>query len=340
MIQDISGKIVFLGTGGTIAGVAEHAGDNLGYVAGTLGVEQLLGGVAGLSAARHNWVAEQVAQVDSKDMTFRVLTQLAQRCDHWLREPDVQGIVITHGTDTLEETAYFLRQVLPDILMGRKPVVLTCAMRPASSQHPDGPQNLLDAVSVAQNPHAQGVLIVCAGRIHSALHVQKIHPYRLDAFDSGEAGPLGLVEEGRVRWLNSLPGAWPSADLNLTGMAMPDPAVMDRLMAITEWPRVEIVVSHAGADGWIVDALLAAPPGLAKQRSLRGIVVAGTGNGTVHCELEAALLKAQAAGIRVLRATRCSYGTVLPTEGAAIAESTALSPVKARVALTLELAGI
>ena len=105
------------------------------------------------------------------------------------------GYVILHGTSTLEETAYFLSRVLT----GHQPVVLTCAMRPASALSPDGPQNLLDALTVSRQAQA-GVFVVCGGCVHSAAYVQKVHPYRLDAFSSGDAGPVGFVEEGRVRW--------------------------------------------------------------------------------------------------------------------------------------------
>src|SRR4051794_9743617 len=126
-------RVVVLGTGGTIAGKAASIGDNIGYTAGQVGVADLLGGIE--PPAGVTLVAEQVAQLDSKDMSFEVWQKLAQRCAHWLARPDVAGIVITHGTDTLEETAFFLHSVLA----ATKPVVLTCAMRPATALAPDGP---------------------------------------------------------------------------------------------------------------------------------------------------------------------------------------------------------
>ena len=112
-----------------------------------------------------------------------------------LARPEVAAIIVTHGTDTLEETAYFLQRVLAPA----KPVVLTAAMRPATSRLADGPQNLADAVAVATAPGARGVVVVVAGTVHSALDVRKVHPYRLDAFGSGDAGPIARVEEGRLR---------------------------------------------------------------------------------------------------------------------------------------------
>lgn len=308
---------VILGTGGTIAGRASSASDNIGYTAAQLGVEQLLTAIPSL-ADGGALISEQVAQIDSKDMDFAVWAKLAGRVNHYLARPDVQGIVITHGTDTLEETAYFLQAVCKPA----KPVVLTCAMRPASSQFPDGPQNLVDALTVARCAGAQGVVAVCAATVHSALDVQKVHTYQLNAFGSGDAGPLAHVEEGRVRLLRN----WPLAQQSWAQAAM---KIIASPEGFADWPRVEIVMSYAGAGAAVVKALLA--------QDVHGLVVAGTGNGTVHHGLEAALLQAQAAGVRVVRATRCPNGQVLSMPGAAIPDSGGLSPVKARIALMLQL---
>ena len=338
MSNDFSKKIVLLGTGGTIAGSAADADDNLGYTAAQRGVTQLLQAVPDVALAPYTLVAEQVAQLDSKDMSFAVWRQLALRCAHWLAQDEVQGIVITHGTDTLEETAFFLQSVLPTRLTACKPVVLTCAMRPASARFPDGPQNLSDALMVAGDAAAKGVLVLCAGRIHSAAQVQKIHPYRLDAFDSGEAGPLGFVEEGRARWVNA-PVPVLASSVTAEGERPIDPppvGALEIVEGLTQWPRVEIVMNYAGASGFMVDAMLAHAGN--ELEPLRGLVVAATGNGTLHFDLEAALLRAQAAGVRVVLASRCSYGRVLPRSGAPFPDSRGLSPVKARVALLLELA--
>ena len=330
MLMNISKKLVVLGTGGTIAGTAQRAADNLGYTAAQLGVGELLDAVPGLThlLAGRTLVTEQVAQIDSKDMSFVVWQQLALRVSHYLAQPDVTGLVITHGTDTLEETAYFLHVVLPGPLLAGRPVVLTCAMRPASSLTPDGPQNLLDAVAVATAPGACGVLAVCAGTLHGALEVQKVHPYRLDAFDSGDSGPLGYVEEGQVRLVRD----WPIAPVDIAQ------AAIEKIVVWADWPRVEIVMNHAGANGAIVQALLSQNGANCSQAGpVRGIVVAATGNGTVHHELEAALREAQAAGVTVWLATRCASGRVLSAPGHAFPDSKGLSPVKARVALMLAL---
>ncbi|MDP3798397.1 MAG: asparaginase [Polaromonas sp.] len=311
--------IVILGTGGTIAGRAASASDNIGYTAAEVGIEQLVAAIPGLADAGP-LIAEQVAQLDSKDMSFAVWAKLAGRVNHFLAQPDVAGIVVVHGTDTLEETAYFLQAVCSPA----KPVVLTCAMRPATALVPDGPQNMLDAVAVARHPGAKGVVAVCAGSVHTARDVQKVHPYQVDAFSSGDAGPLGYVEEGSLRLLRN----WPEADANRAPDAK---KIMAALDGATDWPHVEIVMSHAGARGAVVQALM--------QQGVRGLVVATTGNGTVHQALEAALLEAQAAGVSVVRATRCPNGRVLPKPGDLIPDSQGLSPVKARIDLMLRLLG-
>jgi L-asparaginase len=339
MLTNISKKIVLLGTGGTIAGSAADADDNVGYTAAQVGVDQLLQSTPDLGKAAYAVVAEQVAQVDSKDMSFAVWRLLALRCAHWLTQSDVQGIVITHGTDTLEETAFFLRSVLPANLTACKPVVLTCAMRPASARFSDGPQNLSDAFVVAADGTAKGVLAVCAGRIHSALHVQKVHPYRLDAFDSGDVGPMGFVEEGRARWVNAQAPGSASFDTLIADVLHSSesvPSALETVASLTQWPRVEIVMNYVGANGFMVDAMLAKSANV--EDPLRGLVVAATGNGTLHCDLEAALLRAQAAGVRVVLASRCGYGSLVRRSDGLIPDSQGLSPVKARVALLLELA--
>jgi L-asparaginase len=312
-------KVVILGTGGTIAGRASSAGDNIGYRAGEVGIDEVVETIPELSA-NGLIVTEQVAQVDSKDITFAIWRQLALRVDHFLSQEDVQGIVITHGTDTLEETAFFLQSVC----QYDKPVVLTCAMRPATARQPDGPQNVLDAVTTARWPGATGVLVVCAGRIHSAQDVQKVHTYRLDAFDSGEAGVIGFIEENCLRLVRN----WPVAQAKRARAAIK--YIADDLNA-ADWPRVEIIMNYAGASGAIVDALRA--------QGIDGLVVAATGNGTLHTDLELALLAAKAAGVKVVRATRCVNGRIFPRPDDSLPDSNGLSPAKARVAMLLELMG-
>ena len=302
-----------LGTGGTLAGTSVAAHDNIGYAAAQRGIAELLGAIAPLK--NRALVSEQVAQIDSKDMDDAVWAQLAQRCAWWLAQDDVGGVVVTHGTDTLEETAYLLQALLAP----SKPVVLTCAMRPATALSPDGPQNIVDAIAVAAWPGASGVVAVCAGVIHAAVDVRKQHTYRLDAFGSGDAGPIGYVEEGRLRLLRDWPAPQDGAPH----------AAMAWLASGAAWPQVEIVTSHAGSSGRIVQSLVV--------QGVRGLVVAGSGNGTIHHALEAALQEAQAKGVRVMRATRCAQGRVIGHPRDAFDAGQGLSPVKARIALQLEM---
>jgi L-asparaginase len=309
-MQSQGSTVVILGTGGTIAGTAAHVGDNVGYTAAQIGIGQLVAAVPALSG--RSLEAEQVAQLDSKDMDHATWRALALRCAHHLARADVAGIVVTHGTDTLEETAWLLQRVLAPA----KPVVLTAAMRPATALLRDGPQNLLDAVTVAAWAGACGVVAVLNGLVHGARDVRKLHPYRVDAFGSGDAGPLGVVEEGVLRLFRD----WPRDGGVAVGV--------DRLPPAGQWPQVEIVTSHAGATGDGVRALAAA--------GVRGIVAAGTGNGTLHAALAAALHEAQAAGVRVLRTTRCRDGRVVGADDG-LPSAADLTPEKARVELLLRL---
>ncbi len=311
-------KIVILGTGGTIAGTASNASSNIEYTAAEVGVSQLVVTIPGL---QNGVETEQVAQIDSKDMSFEVWTALAMRVHHHLARQDVQGVVITHGTDTLEETAFFLQAVLSPV----KPVVLTCAMRPASALAPDGPQNILDAVCVARHVGAQGVMVVCAGNLHSAHDVQKIHTYQLNAFGSGDAGPIGFIEEQKLKIVRN----WPVAPDKYNVIATEKIAVLNQ---VTAWPKVEIVMNYAGVDGALVDTLVA--------QGVQGLVVAGTGNGTVHQSLHAALRHAQAKGVQIVRSTRCTQGRVLARSDDSFPASDGLSPVKARIRLMLGLMGL
>ena len=301
-------RIVILATGGTIAGTAADAADTLGYTAARLGVDALVAAVPAL--AGRPLETEQVAQLDSKDMDEPTWHRLAGRVAAHLARDEVGGVVVTHGTDTLEETAYFLQRLLAPA----KPVVLTAAMRPATALQADGPQNLLDAVTLAGEPGAAGVVAVLAGTVHAAPDLRKLHTHRLDAFGSGDAGPLGVIEAGRLRRFRDWPRGTP---IGLA--ALPD----------GPWPRVEVVTSHAGARGSLVDALVA--------QGVDGIVAAGTGNGTLHHALEAALRRATEAGVLVWRSTRVATGAVLGGDDEALPATGPLSAVQARVELLLEL---
>ena len=335
-------QIIVLGTGGTIAGKSASATDNVAYVASQVGVAQLLAAIPSLASADGSaiygdceLVCEQVAQIDSKDMNFEIWQRLLARCTYWLAQPQVQGIVITHGTDTLEETAFFLHSALDT----NKAVVLTCAMRPSTAIAPDGPQNLLDALAVASSDPIKagisGVVAVCAGTIHSAVDVQKVHNYRLDAFSSGDAGVLGYVKEGKLVVYRNYKSNMSIASINITYAAMKK--IANSFHDLKTLPRVEIVLNHSGATGAMVEALLDQRKSAASNE-LRGIVVAATGNGTISKELERSLQIAEAAGVVVWRSTRCAFGALVGKADAQFGDSGGLTPVKARIALMLHLA--
>jgi len=314
-------KVVVLGMGGTIAGVSDTSALR-GYRAGEVQVAELVG-TAGVPAGVEV-VTEQVAQVDSKDMDESLWLALALRAQHWLAQPEVTGIVVTHGTDTLEETAFFLHSVL-DLA---KPLVLTGAMRPSTDAEPDGPGNLRDAIRVAATPGAIGVLVVFAGRLFLGSAVRKVHPRRVDAFEAGDPGLLGRITgEGlamSAAWPRSIHGQVPGA---LTAFA-------GRIVAGRKLPWVAWVTSHAGATGEDVLALLAA--------GVEGLVVGGTGNGMVHRRLEAALAQARAQGVPVVIGSRCSLGdaqSAIARPDGADDDDLALQPAKARIALQLRLLG-
>ena len=289
-------KIVVLATGGTISGLALNVARPHEYLSGQVCVEDLLKSIPPNGIELLN---EQVAQIDSKDMSFAIWQSLLGRVAFWLAQDDVQGVVVTHGTDTLEETAYFLQTVLQPI----KPLALTCAMLPANVLGSDGPGNLSDALAWVQQPDATGVSVVCANQVHEGQAVQKSHSQQRNPFTS----QMDITQPKALR--------------------VPTVA---KVLACQQWPRVEVVQNHTGADGRLVRSLMA-------HDAPHGWVVLGTGNGTLHHDLEAALLDAQKQGAHVLRASRCAQGGVQSRETDVLPHAGALTAVHARVALLLHL---
>lgn len=303
-------RIIILGTGGTIAGFTGGGREDDDSKRVVWSIDDLLACVSGVQGVADLCV-EQVANVDSKDMGFAIWQRLAVRVREWLERDDIDACVVTHGTDTMEETAYFLSLVHGH----RKPVVITGAMRLPDSLSPDGPANLYDAVRVAADPQSVGCGVLCVmhGRIHSARDVTKVQAASIDAFTSGEDGPVGFITPEGVRIVRQVEKE--------TGVPFMIPAPS------REWPRVEIVLSHTGADGAVVLGLLHEL--LRSVRPLRGLVVAGTGSGRVHNEMETALKTARAHGLRVEVVSRISAGSC--------GKFARLNPVKARVRMMLEL---
>lgn len=311
-------KVVVLATGGTIAGVAGDVSKPNNYVSGQLSVSQL---TQNLDTAGVELVSEQVFNIDSKDLQFAHWQALLERCHFWLEQNDVAGLIVTHGTDTLEETAFFLQAVLRPT----KPVAMTCAMFPANVPQSDGPQNLQDSLHWVLSGRDIGVHLVCAGEVHFGIGVQKVFSDRSKAFASRE--------EESSHPQNSMPALdWP----------MPS---VEQVLSTKHWPRVELLYNHSGADGQLVRTLLKArgdgesgtisnPPQTALTK---GLVVAGTGSGTLSQDLERALIDAQKAGLWVARTSRCVFGVANPDKHPHIRALIHFSPAQARVSMILGL---
>ena len=307
-------KVVVLGTGGTIAGWAPDPLQGRQYKAGELTASDL---VLGLGHGLDHIVTEEVARIDSKNMDWAVWQSLVARLQHWLDQDDVKGVVVTHGTDTLEETAILLHT----LFSGTKTVVITGAMRAANVPDPDGPANLRHALALAGAPGSAGVVCVFAGQVHAAASVTKVDCQAMNAFDSIDPVPFELALEN----LDVL-------QKRFAQQATPAVALSAKALAdVHTWPWVEMVFNHAAQDGAVVKALLQS------QTAPQGWVVAGTGNGTMSHGLETALALAQQSGAWVWRTTRCAKGQVQAQTGERFQITPGLNPYKARVMLALAL---
>jgi L-asparaginase len=334
-------KTVVLGTGGTIAGLAVDVGNPANYKASQLGLTDILH-QAGLNP--EGLEMHDVARIDSKDMGPAVWRPLLQAVVQAQARSDVRAVVISHGTDTIEETAFLLDVMGP----WPKPVVLTCAMQPADSPTADGPGNLRDALLLAKHPEFQGVAVVCAGQAHHPQHLQKIRTDQDDAFSSGLSRPVAHIQNGQWQ-LDALPASKAGQRTPHTASAQPVQATTNALQApapwripelqtllnTSDWPRVEWISNHADADGEVVLSLLATSA--KARRPLRGIIVAATGAGTVSIGLEASLQQAKAAGVLVWVSSRCVWGEARFYEDKPYGVATTLNPAKAMVALSLSL---
>src|SRR4051812_9002743 len=310
-------NVVVLATGGTIAGAA--ASDvQAGYTSGQVGVEQLLAAVPQakkLAKLR----GEQISNIGSQDMNDEVWIKLATRVNELLAQPDVAGVVITHGTDTIEETAYFLNLVVKS----KKPVVLTASMRPSTALSADGPLNFYNAVAVAANKDAvgRGVLVVVNDWIHGASSLTKTSTTAVQTFLSPQSGLIGTVAYGTAEWYRGPVGRNTvnsefSVDKN------------------TVLPRVDIVMAYENMDGKIIDA--------AANSGAKGLVIAGVGNGNMTKPAVDALSAESKKGIVCVRASRVTTGEVgrnveVNDDSVGTVASLGLNPQKARVLLRLAL---
>lgn len=311
-------RIVLLPCGGTIDTLADDRLDTAAYLEGPttrLTDDELLRRVPELADLAEVSIVPQRKLV-STAVTTRDWIALARALEDQLAGADVAGAVVTHGTGTLEETAYFLHLALST----SKPVVLTGALRPASSISPDGDLNLVNAVCVAGAPeaHDQGVFVVLNDTIHCARDVTKGSTSRLQAFRERDLGPLGYVDGDRRVVLYRASARRHTA---ATGLGVPD-----------ELPRVDVVTSYAGADGALVDAAVAV--------GARGIVIAGLGAGTATPGEQDALRRARERGVAVCVCSRTGSGRVvrrprLVADGFVAGDD--LPAWKARVLLALAL---
>ena len=336
------GSTLLLTTGGTIAGWAAQADAQAHYQAGALAGQALLAGLPP-DVASLPVVVDDFARINSKDADAAFWYRLYLRVQHYLADSSVAAIVVTHGTDTLEETAFFLSEVLPQPLP--KPLIMVAAMRPASHRQADGPKNLADALRLAQDASCgqRGVLVICGGLVYAAGQLQKWHGSDIqpfvqrqavqDALAVGAAAAWGQIHPeqaraGQVQWQVQKPcisdDFWQKYPSNL-------PEQLSKLKDAVSCPRVEILTSHAGSSGLLVQALLA-------QRTthpLYGLVVAGTGCGTIHQDLKQALQQAQQQGLQGVRDSLCLGSVTVPPDDVFICWPD-LSPRQARVRLILQ----
>lgn len=310
-------NIKILATGGTIAGSAASNTQMTGYTAGAIGIQVLMDAVPQMKDYA-NVSGEQVCKISSNNMTDAIWLQIGKRINVLLAQDDVDGIVLTHGTDTLEETAYFLNLVVKS----DKPVVIVGAMRPATAISADGPVNLLNAVRLAASKEARGkgVLIAMNDEINGARDATKTNTTHVETFKSPELGYMGYMNNGKPCFYRESTRKHTSqTEFDLTG--------------ITKLPYVKIVYSHAGDDRVLVDAAVAA--------GAQGIIHAGTGNGSIHEATEAGLVEAQKTGVVIVRSSRTGNGTVTNSiprwDSEHFLKSDSLNPQKARILLMLAL---
>jgi L-asparaginase len=309
--------VVVLATGGTIAGAAS-SDVQAAYTSGQVGVEQLLAAVPQtkkLAVLR----GEQISNIGSQDMNDEVWLKLARRVNELTKSPDVSGVVITHGTDTIEETAFFLNLVVKS----DKPVVLTAAMRPSTALSADGPLNFYNAVAVAANKQSagRGVLVVINDWIHGASSLTKTSTTAVQTFLSPLSGLIGTVAYGTVDFYRGPIGRHTvDTDFSIDG--------------VTALPRVDIVMAHENMDGALIDAAVAA--------GAKGVVIAGVGNGNLTATAVETLAKHARNGIACVRASRVAIGRVgrnveVDDDKLQLVASIDLNPQKARVLLRLAL---
>lgn len=310
-------NIVILATGGTIAGAAA-TGTQAAYTSGAVTIDAMLTAVPGIRDLA-NIKGEQISNVGSQDMSLDIMLTLGKRINALLANSHVDGIVITHGTDTMEETAFFLNLVVKS----DKPVVMVGSMRPSTAVSADGPLNLFDAVAVAVDPNARGrgVLVVMNDWIHGAHSLTKTSTTAIQTFMSPLRGLVGISSYGKNDFYNT--PHWKHTIASEFDIAN-----------VTKLPRVDILYAYADMSPDLIDASLA--------KGAKGIIIAGVGNGNMNkASLEAAA-RAARAGVVVVRSSRVVTGTVgrnveVNDDKMGFVASGELNPQKARILLMLAL---
>ena len=310
-------NIVILATGGTIAGSAETQ-TQAGYTSGQVGVDVLINAVPQIKELA-DVTGEQISNVGSQDMSDAIWLKLATRINELAASDKVDGIVITHGTDTIEETGFFLSLVIHS----SKPVVMTASMRPSTALSADGPLNIYNAVAVAADPQAagRGVMIVANDDIHSAHSITKTNTTDVHTFMSPERGLIGVCLYGESRFFRSPYKVHTSeSEFSVEG--------------VKELPRVDVIYITAGVSPDLIDS--------AVENGAKGIVTAGVGNGNMTGEALEAVSRAVGKGVAVVRSSRVPTGFVgrnveINDDETGTVASGELNPAKARVLLKLVL---
>jgi len=310
-------EIVILATGGTIAGAAASA-TQAGYTSGAVTIDAMLAAVPRIQEIA-NIKGEQISNVGSQDMTFEIMLTLAKRINALLSQKDVAGVVITHGTDTMEETAFFLNLVVKS----DKPVVMVGSMRPSTAVSADGPLNLFDAVGVAVDPNSRGrgVMVVMNDWIHGAHSLTKTSTTAIQTFMSPLRGLVGISSYGKNDFYNS--PQWKHTTASEFDISN-----------VSQLPRVDILYAYADMSADLIDASVA--------KGAKGIVIAGVGNGNMNAASLRAVANAARKGIVVVRSSRVVTGTVgrnveVNDDELKLVASDELNPQKARILLMLAL---
>jgi L-asparaginase len=310
-------NITILATGGTIAGAAA-TGTQSGYKSGAVGIDTMIAGVPGITNLA-NIKGEQISNVGSQDMSYEILLKVAKRINELTKTAAVDGIVITHGTDTMEESAFFLNLTVKT----DKPVVMVGSMRPSTAVSADGPLNLYNAVGVAADPNAKGrgVLVVMNDQIHAAHSLTKTSTTAVQTFLSPIRGVVGVASYGKNDFYSNPPWKHTTqTEFDITNVTM--------------LPRVDIIFAGMDTSSALIDA--------SANGGAKGIVIAGVGNGNMNDASVKAAAAAVKKGVVVVRSSRVATGLVgrnveLNDDQLGFIASDELNPQKARILLSLAL---